>query len=103
MWLKPSCSGQDIVWCHPWPEDIITNLVYLTNREGTITNSDLELAVLVIHESTLLAEVPEVVMAAPRSGLNNTPTVSWSTREASMINLVVVELLHICALHLRNF
>ena len=42
-------------------------------------------------------------MAAPRSGLDNTPTVSWSTREAPAINPVVADLLRICALHSCQF
>ena len=41
-------------------------------------------------------------MAALRSGSDNTPTVSWSTREASTINLVVADLLRIHALHSRK-
>ena len=42
---------------HPWPPGIIADLVSSTNRDGTITNSDLELAALVLHEATLLAAV----------------------------------------------
>ena len=42
-------------------------------------------------------------MAAPRSGSDNTPTVSWSTHEASMINPVVADLLRLRALHSRKF
>ena len=42
-------------------------------------------------------------MAPPRSGSDNTPTVSWSTREASIINPVVVDLLRIFALHSIQF
>ena len=65
VWLDPSCLGKDLVWRHPWPADIIANLVSSTNREGTITNSDLELSALVLHEATLLAVVPETRLAAP--------------------------------------
>ena len=67
----------------------------MTNPKGTITNSDLELAALVLQEANLLGAVPKASMAAPRSGSDNTPTVSWSTHEASMINPVVVDLLRI--------
>ena len=81
----------------------IADLVSSTNRDGTITNSDLELAALVLHEATLLAAVPEARRAAPRSGSDNTPTVSWSTREASTINPVVADLLRLRALHSRQF
>ena len=87
------------MWRHLWPEDIISNVVSSTNREGTITNSDLELAALVLHEANLLVAVPEASLAAPRSGSDNTPTVSWSTKEAFMINLVVADLLRLRALH----
>ena len=97
------CSGQDLVWRRPWPADIIANLVSAMNREGTIKNSNLELAALVLHEATLLAAVPGARLAAPRSGSYNTLTISWSTKEASMINPVVTEILRISALHLRKF
>ena len=74
------------MWRHPCPADIIANLVSSTNREGTITNSDLELDALVLHEATLLAAVLEIRLAAPHSGSDNTPTVSWSTKEASVVS-----------------
>ena len=41
-----------------------------------ITNSDIELAALVLQEATLLKAAPKPRMAAPRSGSYNTPTVS---------------------------
>ena len=91
------------MWRHPWPPDIIADLVSSTNREGTITNSDLELAALVLHEATLLAALPEARLAVSRSGSVITPTISWSTKEASTINPVVADLLPLPALHLRYF
>ena len=42
-------------------------------------------------------------MAAPHSGSENTHTLSWSKREASIINPVVADLLRIRALHSINF
>ena len=42
-------------------------------------------------------------MTAPRSRLDITPAVSWGTREALMINLVVADLFSIHALHSRLF
>ena len=42
-------------------------------------------------------------MAAPRSGYDNTPTVSWSTCKALMVNPVVVDLIPIRALNSRKF
>ena len=103
VWLDPSHLEKDLVWLYPWPTDIIANLVSSTNREGTITNSDLELAALVLHKATLLAAVPEARLPPPHSGSDNTPTVSWSTKEASTINPVVADLLCLCVLHSRQF
>ena len=101
MWLDPSCSGKDLVWRHPWLADIIVNLVSFKNREGTITNSNLELADLVLHEFNLLVTVPDARLAAPRSGSDNPSTVSWIMKEALTINPVVSDLLCIRTLHLR--
>ena len=58
---------------------------------------------LILHEATLLAAVPEARMADPHSGSDNTPTVSWITREALVINPVVVDLLRIRVLRPRQF
>ena len=97
--INPEKTGHNLVWRHPWPPDIIEDLVLSTNMKGTITNSYLELVTLVVHKATLLAAFPEVRMVVPRSGSYNNPTVSWSTREASVINPVVADLLRIHVLH----
>ena len=91
------------MWRHPWPPNIINSLISDRNSEGTLTNSDLELAALVLHEDTLLETYPEATMAAPQSGSDNTPNISWSNREASTINQVVADLLRIRALHSCQF
>ena len=61
--IYPDQTGHNLVWKQPWPPETITYLVSLTNMKGMITNSDLELAALIIYEATLLAEVPESRMA----------------------------------------
>ena len=101
VWLNPSRTGQNLDWQHPCPPDIIESLVSSTNPQGKITNSNLDLAALVLQEATLLKAVPKAHMRALRPGSDNTHTVSWSTCEASMINLVVSDLLRIRALHFR--
>ena len=103
MWLDPARTGQNLVWRLPCPPDIVDNLISSTNPQGKITKSDIELAALVLQEATLLEAVPKASMTAPRSGSDNTPTVSWSTHEASVINRVVADLLRICVLHSRRF
>ena len=91
------------MWRHPWPPRINKALISDRNPEGTLKNSNLELAALVLHEATLMETCPEATMAAPRSGLDNTPTFSQITREASTINLVVADLLCIRVLHSCQF
>ena len=96
-------SGCSIFWHHPWPLDAIDNLVSATKLDGNFTNSVLEVDVLILHEATLSASVPSVRISAPCSGSYNIPTISCSMREASTINLVVADLLHISALHYHPF
>ena len=103
VWLDPFRSSSSIVWHCPWTPDIIAALILVKNPGGALTNSDLKLSDLVLHVDTLLDVCPDANMATPRSGLDNTPTVSWSTREAYTINPVVADLLRIRTLHLRKF
>ena len=69
MWLDPTRTGQNLVLRLPWPPDIVDNLISATNPQGKITNSDLELATLILQEATLLEAVPQASMAAPRQVL----------------------------------
>ena len=103
VWLDPAKYGSNLVWLHPWPPDIIANLVLSKNLEGRITNSDLELAFLVLHKATLLEAAPTSRMAVPNSESDNTSTVLWITREASTIKPQEAEFLCIYVLHSRFF
>ena len=51
VWLDPNSDGASYMWRLLWPEDIAKDLVSLRNPHGRITNSDLELAALVLHEA----------------------------------------------------
>ena len=59
VWLNPSWSRHNQVWCHPWPTEIIADLVLSTNLDGQITKSALKRTALVLHKSTLLVKFPE--------------------------------------------
>ena len=54
-------------------------LVLDNNTWGALTNSDLKLAALVLHEAALLDVCLDANMAAPFLGLDNTRTVPWIT------------------------
>ena len=103
MWLDLAGAGHNLAWRHPWPADVTSELVLQKKPHGGITNLDLELVTIILQEAALLEAVPKARMAAPRSGSENTPTVSWSMREASMINPVVAVFLHFRALRPRFF
>ena len=103
VWIDPSKDGRNYVWRLPWPDDIQTDLVSFDNLQGRITNSDLELAALVLQESTLPFICPSPAWRAPFTGSDNTPTVAWSFQESLTINLVVAYLFRIWALVNRQF
>ena len=67
-----------------------------------ITNYEMELSAFLIHKATLLAEVPDARLETHHSGSDNSLAVSWSTKDASTINPVVVDLFCIHALHLSQ-
>ena len=89
MWLDPTKTGKIMMWHHDWTPNITYASVLDTNPWGTLTNSYLDLTTLVLREVNLLEDFPEASMESPPSGLDNTPTVSWSTWEVSTTNPVV--------------
>ena len=103
VWIDPNEDGRNYVWRLPWPEDIQKDLVSFDNPQGRITNSDLELAALVLQEATFPFICPSPAWRAPFTGSDNTPTVAWYFRESSTINPVVADLLRIWALVNRQF
>ena len=103
VWIDPWGSVCILVLCHPWPLDIINNLVSTTNLELHITNCNPAIASLILHKSTITAAVLEAWMSATRYGSYNTLILLWNMCEASTINPVITELLRIYALHSRQF
>jgi hypothetical protein len=81
-----------------WPPDITANIVSDKNPKGKITNSDQELAGLVML--WLMMEHVCGSLAKKRVALfnNNSPTVSWVQRMAACCSLVAEQLIQILAL-----
>ena len=67
------------------------------------TNSNLNTNIFVLYEATLIMEALRVSIVTPRSVSDNTPTVLYSTREASTANPVVADILRTPALHSIKF
>jgi hypothetical protein len=76
VWLSGTLHLAPIVWCLEWPEDIRQQVVSFANPGGTITNSDLKMAAMLVHYLVLehLIDLRHVHVAA---WYDNTPTVSW--------------------------
>jgi hypothetical protein len=68
VWFPGDCRSdlQPVVWRITWPQDIRDALVSFDNPRGTITNSDLEMAGLLLHYLILecLADLKHVHVAA---------------------------------------
>ena len=82
VWLDPNSDGASYVWRLLWPDDIAKDLVSFRKPHGRITNSDLELAALVLHEAISPLVSHSSAWRAPTTGSDNTPTVSWTFKEA---------------------
>ncbi len=81
-----------------WPPDITANVVSVANPKGTITNSDLGLAGLVIL--WLMMEHVCCPLKEKRVALfsDNSPTVSWVQQMASRSSLIVEQLIQVLVL-----
>jgi hypothetical protein len=85
-----------------WPEDITKNVKSDSNPNGTITNSDLEMAGLLL----VLLVIEEIVCDLREQIItlfsNNTPTVSWVTCLSSRHSIVAANLIAALTLRLKT-
>ena len=74
---------QPTVFRVPFPEDITADVVSDKNKAGKITNSDLEMAAILMGWITLEGIVP--LLRNKHIGIysDNTPSVEWTTKMAS--------------------
>jgi hypothetical protein len=100
VWLPGILFLLPIVWRVEWPQDIRDNVVSFANPTGTITNSDLEMAGMVIQYLVLehLACLRHVHVAA---WCDNTPTVSWTNKLSSSRSMVASRLARALALRIH--
>ena len=78
------------------------DLVSTNNPHRRITNSDLELAALVLQEATFPFVSSNPAWRSPFTGSNNNPTVACTFQEASTVNTVVADLLCLWSLFNRK-
>ena len=103
VWIDPNEDGVHYVWHLPWPEDIMADLVSSDNIQGRITNYDLELVALGLQAATFTFSSTNPTWQVPFVGIENTPTVTWTFREASSVYPVVADLLRLWSLVNRQF
>jgi hypothetical protein len=84
-----------------WPEDIRAALVSEHNPTGTLTNSDLECAGLVLVWLLIEAMVPDLTHVRVALYSDNSPSVSWLQRLAARKSTVAMQLIRALALRLQ--
>lgn len=84
-----------------WPEEVKQALVSESNPEGTISNSDLECAGLVLVWLLLEATIEDLQAARVALYSDNSPSVSWIQRLAARRSPVAMQLIRALALRLQ--
>ena len=83
----------------PFPQDITDRLVSFKNRKGDITNSDLEMAGVLL-QWLVLEHIAPISLKFAHIGIysDNTPTVAWASRLNSSSSTIASHLLRALAL-----
>jgi hypothetical protein len=89
------------VFCLEWPKDIAANLVSSDNLQGSITNSDLEMAGLLLLWLCIEAIVRDVAHKHVALFSDNSPTISWVEKMASKKSRIAAKLVRALALCLN--
>ncbi|KAL7458421.1 hypothetical protein ACHAWC_009998 [Mediolabrus comicus] len=85
-----------------WPQVIRDRLVSWTNPKGSITNSDLEMAGLLLLWLVMEEVCPDLAYKHAALFSDNQPTVCWVERMASKHSIIAGRLLQILALRLHQ-
>ena len=99
VWLCGTKQLKPYVWRMQWPDDITKRLVSFSNPKGDITNSDLEMAGVLLAW-LVLEQLAPISLQHSTVGIfcDNTPAVSWSNRLQSSKSIVAGHLLRVLAL-----
>lgn len=94
-------KGPPLVWRHAFPPYVQRELVSYANPSGTITNSDLELAGTISHQS-VLSDNYDVAGETTHTFCDNTPAVAWQEKGSSTTTKHRAYLLRLAALRQRR-
>ena len=85
-----------------WPDDIKRDIVSQNNPTGSITNSDLEMAGLILLWLVMEEVCPDLNGAHVALFSDNSPTVHWVERLASRHSVVAMQLIRALALRMQQ-
>lgn len=91
---------QPIVWRYEWPADIQQLLVSSDNPQGTITNSDLELAGGFLHLEAAVQNF-DVRERTILSRTDNLPSLFWQRKGSTSLSTAPAHLLRLFGIHQR--
>ena len=100
---KSSLLHSPILWREPFPQDVTDNLVTFGNPQGTVTNSDFELAGSVTHDDILAQAAPTLTNTTSCQFSDNSATVAWRTKGNATTNGPAAYLLQMSALHRQHY
>ena len=103
-WL-PATTNSNIVpilWRAPFPDWVRALLVSFKNPRGTITNSDLELAGLLIHHDVIAQQVNLRGRTLAPLG-DNIPTTTWHHKHSTTTTGPAAYLLRLNSIHQRHY
>ncbi len=83
VWFSGTSSVRETVWRLQWPPDITAAVVSESNPTGALTNSDLEMAAVVLHLNVIEPLVPSMHHKSMQIHSDNTPSVAWLTKMAT--------------------
>jgi hypothetical protein len=84
-----------------WPDDISNNVISASNSLGTLTNSDLKMAGLLILWLVMEDVCPTLTDAHAALFSDNSPTVHWVQRLAAKHSTVAMQLVRALALRMQ--
>ena len=93
-------DNRPILWRLKWPQDIIDSLVTDSNPNGTISNSDLELAGGLLHLEAL-AQCFDIRERTVLSKTDNLATLFWQRKGSATTDKVPAYLLRLFGIHQR--
>ena len=97
VWFDGACPMPPTVWHIQWPNDIRQSVISFNNPSGFLTNSDLEMAGMLLLYLVLehLATLRHIHVAA---WCDNTPTVAWMNKLSASHSPIAGQLMQALAM-----